>query len=114
MDYMYKVGDLVVDRTAPYRSGLKICRVDEIEYVDENHEMYMPDFDDKPYTLLITELVYHVPFKKDMNELNDIICYESWEVMSLEEYLNTDITIDDYIDFNYNRKSVYPDDEEDM
>ena len=39
----------------------------------------------------------------------DEICKQA-----LEEYLNTNITIDDYIDFTYNHKSIYPDDEEDI
>ena len=108
----FVVGDLVVEKGADYFNSVKICKVEEIEYMDYSNPMWDPEFDEEPYWLITTEILYMINSSKHRyNVVGDYESFEDWEIELLDEYFARQITIDDYIDVKYNGKSFYEEDE---
>jgi hypothetical protein len=110
LDCPFKIGDLVVDKNADYKlSRFCICRVTGIEYIDELSDMWFEGVDESPYWFFETEVVYLKQTGDYMTELGDIICYEGYELVSLQEYLAQEPpTLDDYIQLR-NSLTIHPD-----
>lgn len=109
----FKIGDLIVEKGADYFGSIKICKVVEVLYMNCSDPLWDPDFDEEPYWLITTEILYMINGSKHRyNEVGDYESFEDWELESLDEYLTREITIDDYIDVKYNGKSFYKEDEE--
>ena len=109
----YGIDELIVEKGADYFNSIKICKVVEVEYMDYSNPLWDPDFDEEPYWLITTEILYMVNNSKhEYHEVGDYESFEDWEVESLDEYLAREITIDNYIDVKYNGKSFYKEDEE--
>lgn len=102
----FKVGDLVVDKLSDYKyNKFYICKIINIEYVDQYSDMWFEEVDKSPFWFFETEAVYVKQDPRYVVELGDIICYEDHEIITLEEYLNQKpITVNDYIQF---RNSLY-------
>lgn len=104
----FKIGDLVVQRYADFNdSYFMICRVVSIEYVDELSDMWIEDYDEEPYYIYEVEIAYIKDFVNGYLEYGDIVCFEESDIIPLKEYFNTNVTIQDYIDYKYNNKELY-------
>lgn len=105
----YEIGDLVVEKGADFYHSVKICKITDIEYVDEYNEMWDEEWDTKPYWFLTTELMYYVrENERDFpREIGDYECFEDWEVEPFKTYLTREVTVQDYIDYRYNGKDIY-------
>ncbi len=110
----YEIGDLVVEKGADLFNSVKICKITNIEYVDEYSDMWDEEWDTKPYWFLTTELMYYVrENNRDFpREIGDFECFEDWEVEPLKTYLTREFTVQDYIDYKCNNKTFYEEDEE--
>jgi hypothetical protein len=104
----FKIGDLVVQRNADFNeSYFMICRVVGIEYVDELSDMWLDGYDEEPYYIYEVEIAYFKDFADSYLEQGDVVCFEEYDIVSLQEYLTTRVTIQDYIDYKLNNKEIY-------
>jgi hypothetical protein len=99
----FEIGDLVVDRLSKYKTDkFYICRITDIEEMETYEFLYDNDSVDaepvSPTLLYMTEVVYVKQDNGYRVELEDVIFYEEFEIMTLEEYLAEEpLTIQEYV-----------------
>lgn len=103
----HKMGDLVVDKLADFNCCyFMICRVIGIEYIDEFSDMWVEDYDTEPYYSYECEIVYLKQVEECYLELGDVVSYEESDIVSLSKFLNKPLTVQDYIDYEFNGKDI--------
>ena len=104
----FKIGDLVVEKGADYFGSIKICKVVEVLYMNHSDPLWDPEFDEEPYWLLTTEILYMINNSKHKyNEVGDYESFEEWEVESLDEYLKLNADWDDYMEYKSKYKDLF-------
>jgi hypothetical protein len=101
----FEIGDLVVDKLSKYKTDkFYICRITDIEEMEACEFLYDYDNDSidvesvSPTLLYMTEVVYVKQDNGYRVELEDVIFYEEFEIMTLEEYLAEEpLTIQEYV-----------------
>jgi hypothetical protein len=103
----YDIGDLVVYRYAEFNdSFFAIYKVKDVEYVNEDSEMWFDGVDEEPYYAYECEIIYIKSLAPTVLEKGDIVYYEEEDLISMNKYLDTRFTIQDYINVMFNNKDI--------
>ena len=104
---VYKLGDLVVERFAYFKDNFfAIYKIVKVDYVDEDSDMWFDGVDEEPYYAYECEITYVKSKRSTYLEIGDIVYYEETELIPLKKYLDTNFTVQDYIDVVFNNKNI--------
>ena len=84
----FKMGDLIVSKYTGFDPCVNICRVVDMEYIDELHEFWIDGYDEEPYYLYEAKVIYSKgvcdsPFNY---VVGDVMCFEDADALSITDY----------------------------